>query len=299
MIQFDNGACIYLPENARYNKVWLPDPHNDIDANQKYDKGTRLVKGQRSWYYAQVGDINGDGQTSNIRRGMACESQAVVNAYTGKLVTESGFNAADDEKVKLDMTTHVNFLSAATAVAVHDYERGSITIYDTSTGNYWGCMILDNTVEDSSGYVELTLESPLPFTLESTDIVQVEENMFWKVAHPGNSANYCAIVGFPCIWALAKTIAGGESVSDSEFIWLQTWGPYQGIIFGNAHGGAEGERAPFLCGTGYPDEDYYPGMAEHSMPAQGGFYTANNYKNGSPADFDYNYLTAFFLKIMR
>jgi hypothetical protein len=297
-IILNNGAAIWLPPTGQGGafSLAIPDPHNDVDTVQKYPIDTRMTKDERAWRYCRIGDIDGDGQTNNIRRGMALESQAVVNSYTDKLVSESGFNTAGDYKIKIDMTTHVDFLSSEKAVVEGDYVGGNLTIYDTSTGNYWGCRIDENEAEDSDGYVELTLESPLPFTLSSDDILMLEEGLYWKVQHPGNSSNYCAIIGVACNWAAAKGISGGEAVSDGEFIWAQTWGPFQGIIQGNAHGGGEGERMSYFAGAGYPDKDYYPNSnLNHPQPC--GWYTANNYKNGSPADFDYNYQSAVFLSI--
>jgi len=207
-------------------------------------------------------------------------------------VSESGFNTVTNFKVKLDMTTHVNYLGSASAVAANDYAGGHFTIYDTSTGNHWGCRVIGNTKEDDDGYVEITLESPLPTTLAADDYIMLEEGLYWKVHQPGATAlNYSAVVGFPCIWAAAKMISGGESVSDGEFIWLQTWGPFEGIIQGRAYGGAEAERNQHMSGSGYPNEN----TNFHGQPC--GWYTACNYVAGVTTDFDYNYLSCVFLMI--
>jgi len=286
-----------MPPFAEGQSGWgnmaIPDPNNDIDVSAQYPIETVLRIGGRAWRYTRIGDIDADTQTYNIRRGLGLESEACVNSYLGTaLVSVSGFNTLGDFKVKLNMTTHVNYLGSASSVAVNDYAGGHFTIYDTSTGNHWGCMIVGNTVEDASGYVEITLESPLPTTLAADDYIMLEEGMYWKAHQPGITAlNHSAVVGFPCIWAAAKMIAGGESVSDGEFIWLQTWGPFEGVIQGRAYGGAAAERYQSLSGSGYPNEN----SGFHEQP--GGWYTACNYVAGVATDFDYNYLSSFFITI--
>lgn len=302
-LRSNKGFTIFMPPYSEGQEGWgnlaIPDPNNDVNIAQKYPIDTVLRGDERAWRYARAGDIDGDGVTRNIRRGSGIQSEACVNSYTDKLEAAAGFNTKGDYKVKMDLATHVSFLNAETAVAANDYAGGHFTLYTPTS--YWGCRIVGNTAE-VAGVVELTLESPLPVALESTHIISLEENMYWKVKYPGASGNYATVVGFPCIWSQYKTIASGAGpVADDNFFWLQTWGPYEGIIMGNATGGAEGERAAFMnvdtAAAAYPDENVYPNMAEHRMPQIAGYFTANNYKGGAPADFDYNYLTTFFLMI--
>ena len=303
-LRSNHGATIYMPPFAEGQTGWgnlaIPDPNNDIDTSQQYPIETVLRMDSRAWRYSLVGDVDADSVGRNIRRGSGLMGTACINSYTDNLVSASGYNTVDVFKLKIDMTTHVNYLNSATSVAVNDYAGGHFTLYTPTS--YWGCRIVSNTVEDASGYVELTLESPLPLTLTSSHILMFEENLWWKVQYPGASGLYAALVGFPCMYSAYKTIASGAGpVTDSDYIWLQTWGPYEGVIMGNATGGAEGERFGFInvdtaAGT-YPDQIVYPNMTTHRMPQLGGFYTANNYKGGSPADFDYNYLTTFFIMI--
>jgi len=290
---------MYLPPwadgDAGFGNLAIPDVWNDIDTIQQYPVGATYRTDERTFKYARVvNDIDIDGADRNIRRGMAVQSTSCVNSYTDKLVAETGYNTLGVKKLKIDMTTHVDFMNVSRAVVANDYAGGHFTLYTPSA--YWGCKVLANTAEDASGYVYLTLESALPVALTSTHIIQFEEYMYWRVIYPGASANYSATVGFPLIWEQYKTIANGVGgVAAGNFIWLQTWGPYEGIVFGNAHGGAESERFQYLAGAGYPDKDYIP--AVDVTPQLGGFHTACNYKGGAPADFDYNYLTTFFLMI--
>ena len=298
-IQLENGATIWLPPDSARNNVWLPDPNNDVDSSLRYDIGTRLTKDERAWRYAKVGDVDADGVTRCIRRGSGVINTSCINSYTDKLVAETGFNTLSNTKLKVDMTTHVNYLNTATAVAENDYRGGHFTLYTSSS--YWGCRIVSNTAEDANGYVEIELESPLPVTLTSSHILMFEESPYWNVQYPGNSANWGHVVGFPCIWSVSKTSVTAGPVSDGNGIWLQTWGPFEGIIMGNATGAGETERAGFFAKSpnsgAYPDEDYYPGMAADACPQYCGYFMANNYLNGSPVDFDYNYLTTVFLMI--
>ena len=293
-----NGATIFMPPYIGGQSGWgnlaIPDVNNDIDTAQQYPMGTILRSDERAWRYATVcDDLDIDGADRNIRRGSAVHSMATINSYTDKLVTETGFNTLAVYKVKVDMTTHVNCFGTATSVAANEYAGGHFTLYTSSS--YWGCRVIENTVEDSDGYVELTLESPLPVALTSSHILMFEENMYWSVVYPGTNCNQSATVGFPCIWELYKTIASGTGgVTAGSHIWLQTWGPYEGIIMGNAHGAGETERMQYFCGTGYPDKDYYPN-SNLNHPQIGGWHTACN--AGTDSDFDYNYLTTFFLMI--
>jgi len=302
-LRSNHGATIYMPPFAEGQVGWgnlaIPDPNNDIDTAQQYPLSTVLRMDERAWRYALVGDVDADGVTRCIRRGTGLQNTSCINSYTDKLVSASGYNTVDVFKLKIDMTTHVSYLGTASSVAVNDYAGGHFTLYTPSS--YWGCRILGNTVEDASGYVELTLESPLPVTLTSSHILMFEENLWWKVQYPGTSANQACVVGFPCIWSVSKTTISTGPVTDSDWIWLQTWGPYEGIIMGNATGAGTEERAGFFARSAnsgsYPDEDYYPGMAEHQIPQYCGYFTANNYLAASPVDFDYNYLTTVFLMI--
>jgi len=303
-LRSNKGYTIYLPSYKGGQEGWgnlaEPDPHRDVDTAQKYPIETVIRKDARAWRYARVADINGDGETRQIRRGTGLQSEACVNSYTDKLIAETGYNTLDVYKLKMDLTTHVNYLNAATAVAANDYAGGHFTVY--TPASYWGCMIVENTAEDSDGYVKLTLESPLPFVLTAAHIISLEEGMYWKVKHTGASGTHACTVGFPCIWSEFKTLAEGTGpVQDGNFLWLQTWGPYEGIIMGNTHGVAGLERMGFInvdtAAGVYPDKNVYPKYAADAMPQICGFYTANNYKGGAPADFDYNYLTTFFLTI--
>lgn len=300
-LRSNHGATIYMPPFAEGQVGWgnlaIPDPNNDVDTEQQYPVETVLRMDKRAWRYTLIGDVDADGVTRCIRRGIGLKNTSCINSYTDKLVSASGYNTVGVFKLKVDMTTHVNYLNAAAAVALNDYAGGHFTLYTPSS--YWGCRIIGNTKEDSDGYVELTLESSLPVTLTSSHILMFEENLYWKAQYPGNSALRAATIGFPCIWSVSKTVVTDGPVTDSDYIWLQTWGPYEGIVFGNPHGGGGSDERGgyFATSGGYPDEDYYPGMAEHQMPQIAGWYTANNYKGGSPADFDYNYLTSFFLMI--
>ena len=298
----NDGAAIWLPPNykSEYGSLAIPDPNIDVDTQQKYPVGTRLTKDERAWRYAKVGDVDADGVSSRcIRRGSGLQTCACVNSYNDKLVSASGFNSVGDYKVKLDMTTHVSYLGTASAVAKDDYRGGHFTLYTPTS--YWGCRVESNTAEDGDGYVEITLESPLPVTLSSSHYCMLEENMWWKVQYPGTSSSYAICVGFPCIWSVSKSTITDGPVTDGDFIWLQTWGPYEGIIMGNATGATPGERGGYLASAAnsgmYPDEDYYPGMSADNIPQFLGFITANNYLAASPVDFDYNYLSTFFLQI--
>jgi len=303
-LRSNHGATIYMPPFAEGMVGWgnlaIPDPNNDVDTSPLYPLATVLRMDERAWRYALAGDVDADGVLRNIKRGSGVMNTSCINSYTDKLVSASGYNTVDVFKLKIDMTAHVNYLNAATAVVANDYAGGHFTLYTASA--YWGCRIVSNEAEDTSGYVVLTLESPLPVTLTSSHILMFEENLYWKVQNPGNSGNYATVVGFPCIWSAYKNISSGAGpVTDSDYFWLQTWGPYEGIILGNATGGAEGERAAFMnvdaTIAAYPDQIRYPNWSTHKMPQLAGYHTANNYIGGSPADFDYNYLTTFFLML--
>jgi len=298
-----DGWTLWTPGNDQtadpYN-LKVPDPNNDIDTIQQYPIGTRLTRGDRAWRYALVGNVDGMSQTTNIRRGMGMLSMAVVNVYTTTtILTESGYNTDGDTKLKLNMSTHVDATQTASAVGLNDYQNGFLTIYDGSSGNYWGCAIESNTAEDASGYVYLTLESELPFSLsQSGDYVMVHESPYWKVqpSGSGNAAGYVGnfgtICGFPGPYNQYKTASSGTDIADSKYIWLQTWGPYPGIIMGRAYHGAEAERYQAMSGTGYPNEntDFHGQTCGYYIPCTGD-------GDGTGTDADYNNLGAFFLQI--
>jgi len=264
----------------------------EISASQKYPIGMRYAKDVRAFRYAHVGDITRYGATYNLRPGIGAISDACPNVYTGATIISG---ALGSKSVVINMTTHVNSMAVASAVAANDYEDGYFTLYlTTGDGNHWGCKILRNTAEDGvTGYVTLTLEDALPVDLVATDIVMVEESPYWSVnISGGGTVQNMPVVGIVRAYNRYKMQASGNSIPSASFLWLQTWGPCPGMILGRAYGNLENER--YMT---FADSQAYPNPTSPFSCQPAGWFLPNNYNGGTPIDFDYNYSPTVFLVI--
>jgi len=264
----------------------------EVSASQKYPIGMRYAKDIRAFRYANVGDLTRYSATYNLRPGIGAISDACPNVYTGAAIISG---ALGSKSVTIDMSTHVNSMGVATAVAADEYAGGYLTLYlPGADGNHWGCKILRNTAEDGSGHVMFSLEDALPVTLGAADIVMVEESPYWSVnlAAGGVGLSIFPVVGVVRAHNAHKMAVDGTSIPSGSYIWLQTWGPCPGMILGRAYGAVENERYMTFSGS-----ESYPNPPSPFTCQPAGWFVPNNYNGGAPIDFDYNYSPTVFLMI--
>jgi len=252
-----------------------------ISTYQRYPIGSRLQIGQRVFYYARMGDVDSH-MPNNFRAGLLASAECVSNRYVTSTIFGSGLGGtAAGYTVTIDMTTHVDNDNSATAVYQNDYQNGWFAINDASSGCMWGCQILKNTAEDADGHVTLTLELPLPMTITTNDAINVCESAYWKVnGYLSGNGSYTGYVGMPVFNQGSK--GGTNSITDDDWIWLQTWGPYYTPIMGRGYGVEDRERTVFGHSDGTLTMDAQTVDEAQSI----GYFLNSNYYGGSPYDFD-------------
>jgi len=253
-----------------------------ISVYQRYPIGTRLQIGQRVFYYARMGDVDSH-MPNNFRAGLLASAECVTNRYLTTTISGTGHGAtAGAYTVTIDMATHVDNDAAATAVYQNDYQNGWFAINDASSGCMWGCQILKNTAEDATtNHVTLTLELPIPMTIVTGDAISVCESAYWKVnGYLSGGGSYTGYVGMPLFNQGSKS--GANSITDDDWIWLQTWGPYYTPIMGRGYGIVAKERTVF----GHSDGTLTMDTEATDWDQEIGYFLNSNYNGTTYYDFD-------------
>jgi hypothetical protein len=199
-----DGRTLHLPAwksgQEGESNLAIPDIR-DVDTVQQYPIGTKLVDGERVFYYCEsVGVTNADTGVENYY------AQSVAYA------TIAAAAAVGDTTVVLDVAT-TDGRAKDGVIAVNQLAGGFLVIFghddDASCHR-----ILSNTVVGSGGgEMTLTLQDEVNATLVAdSDHGECMESFFGCVGD-GSSATK-PIVG------IAQAIAASGS-----FLWVQTWGP--------------------------------------------------------------------------
>lgn len=200
----DGGRQLIRPAWAGGQEGWrnfaFPDVR-DVDTVQKYPVGTKLVDGERVWYYCKS-------------KGVTNADTAVENYYQQHVAyaTVAAAAAKGDTSLTIDVA-NTDGAAGDGAIAANELAGGFVVIFghddDTSTHR-----ILENTaVAGGGGEMTLTLQDEINATLVvDADHAECMASFFSGVADGGDANK--PIVGV----AQAKAASG-------KWLWVQTWGP--------------------------------------------------------------------------
>lgn len=233
-VRNENGRILLGPAWKGGQEGWenmaLPDIR-DIDSVQKYPVGTKLLDGERVFYYAKatsVGVTNADlGVKNGLRQHIAYTTVAVAAAI-------------GDKTLVIDVDTD-DYNSGV--IAANELAGGFVVVFphdqDTFTSR-----ILENTATAGAAEMTLTLQDEIPVAL----VVDADHGEC--MASP---------------WFGCETNTDGEEpvlgmahakVTASFWFWLQTWGPVWIAPQGTVGDAANDHQVVFRHDGSIDEHDY-------------------------------------------
>lgn len=207
-----DGKCIILPAwkggQEGITNLDIPDDIGDIDAIQKYPVGTKLLDGERVFYYAKASDV-----------GVTKTDYGVKNGYRQHIAYAAVAAAAaiGDKTLVIDIA-NTDGVDKDGAIAANELAGGFVVIFGHDDDAHV-CRILENTVMTaaliSAGTPEmtLTLADEINATLVA-DADHAECMAHWALGCEYNTNNEEPVVG-----------VAHKKVTADYWFWLQTWGP--------------------------------------------------------------------------
>jgi len=212
-----NGRTLVMPAWKGGQEGWgnleLPDIR-DTHSTQKYPIGTKLLDGERVFYYAKATSVGVTNTDLMVKNGLR---QHI--AYT----TIAAAASAGDREITIDVDTD-DYNSGV--IAANELAGGFVVVFNHDSDAFV-CRILENTATDGAGEMTLTLQDELPVALVADD------DHAECMANPFFGCETNADTEEPALgMAHAKVTA-------SYWFWLQTWGPVwiapQGEVGDAAH----------------------------------------------------------------
>ena len=199
-----DGRYIVLPAwkggQEGITNLQVPDDISDIDSVQKYPVGTKLLDGERVFYYAKasaVGVTNTDfGVKNGYRQHIAYTTVAAAAVIGSRILV-------------IDVDTD-DYNSGV--IAANELAGGFVVIFGHDS-DAKVCRILENTATAGAAEMTLTLQDEITATLVA------DSDHAECMAHP---------------FSACETNTDGEEpvvgvapikVTASYWFWLQTWGP--------------------------------------------------------------------------
>lgn len=175
----------------------------DIDSVQGYPVGTKLVDGERVFYYAKASAI-----------GVTSSDLGVKNGYRQHIAyTTVAVAAAKGDKTLVIDVAATDGIAKNGAIAVNELAGGYVVIFGHDSDAHV-CRILENTVRVAgAGEMTLTLQDEINATLVAdADHAECMANPF--LGCETNIDDEEPVVGVAHV-----------KVTANYWFWLQTWGP--------------------------------------------------------------------------
>jgi len=201
-----NGRTLVLPAWKGGQEGWhnmvVPDIR-DIDSIQKYPVGTKLLDGERVFYYAKASSV-----------GVSKTDYGVKNGYRQHIAYANIAAAAvvGATSIVIDVAA-TDGVGKDGAIAANELAGGFVVVFNHDDDAFT-CRILENTATTGAGEMTLTLQDEIPVALAAGDVDHGECMAHWALGCEWNTDNEEPVVGV----AHAKVTA-------SYWFWLQTWGP--------------------------------------------------------------------------
>jgi len=182
-----------------YGNLVIPDIR-DVDTVQKYPIGTKLLDGERVFYYAKASSV-----------GVTKTDYGVKNGYRQHIAytTIAATASAGDKSLTIDVDTD-DYNSGV--IAKNELAGGFVVVFNHDDDAFT-CRILENTVTAGAGEMTLTLQDELPVDLA------VNADHAECMAHWASGCEYNTDAEEPVVGVAHAKVAAGR------WFWLQTWGP--------------------------------------------------------------------------
>uniref|UniRef100_A0A6M3ISX0 Uncharacterized protein n=1 Tax=viral metagenome TaxID=1070528 RepID=A0A6M3ISX0_9ZZZZ len=204
-----NGRTLILPAwkggQTGGGKLTLSDVDiRDTYAIQRYPVGTKLLDGERVFYYAKASSVGIDRTDYGVKNGYGQDV-----GYT----TVAAAAAIGDKTLVIDIASHGQ--SSDGVFAANYLAGGFVVVFNHGDPvDSFVCRILENTATTGAGEMTLTLQDEIPVTLAAGDVDHAECMAHWALGCEYNTATEEPVVG-----------AVQAAVAANYWFWLQTWGP--------------------------------------------------------------------------
>lgn len=263
-LRVQNGRTIILPAwkggQEGYHNLTLPDIR-DVTAAQLYPVGTKLLDGERVFYYARASSV-----------GISTTDYGVKNGYPQHVAYTSVAASAAVGATSLTIDIASHGVAADGVIAANELAGGFLLVFVANATTSFMCRILENTATSGAGEMTLTLQDELPVAL-TVDVDNVECLAHWASGCEYNTANEEPVVG------VAQAV-----VTANYYFWLQTWGPcWVGPSGTGPCDGAHKHQVVFESTGEVEGHDYSNALYTEAQHA--GFGLAHAYGGGQGAPF--------------
>ena len=201
-----DGRSMVLPAwkggQKGYDLLAIPDIR-DINATQLYPVGTKMLDGERVFYYAKASSF-----------GVSKTDYGVKNGYRQHIrygAVTAAVTAGDKE-----ITITVNASDGVAGdgdIAINELAGGFVVVFNHDDDAFV-CRILENTATDGGGDITLTLQDEIPVDLLTGNVDHAEAMAHWALGCEWNTDTEEPVVG-----------VAHMKVTANYWFWLQTWGP--------------------------------------------------------------------------
>jgi len=232
-----DGRYIILPSwkggQEGITNLAVPDDIGDSDALQKYPVGTKLMDGERVFYYAKASSV-----------GIPKTDYGIKNGYRQHIAyaTVAVAAAIGDKTLVIDIA-NTDGIAKTGAIAVNELAGGFVVIFGHDDDAHV-CRILENTVMTAAAILAgntemtLTLQDEINATL-APNVDHAECMAHWALGCEWNQDTEEPVIG-----------VAHKKVTADHWFWLQTWGPCWLGPTGNGPGNAADRHNVLLQSTG-------------------------------------------------
>lgn len=202
-----NGRYIVLPAwkggQVGYINLAIPSDIRSTDLVQQYPVGTKLIDGERVFYYAKASSV-----------GVTKTDYGVKNGYRQhvRYGAVTAVASAGDKEITITVNASDGVLGDGD-IAANELAGGFVVVFNHDDDAFV-CRILENTATDGGGDITLQLQDELPVALTTGAVDHAECMAHWALGCEYNTDNEEPVVG----------VAHAKVTADYWF-WLQTWGP--------------------------------------------------------------------------
>jgi len=174
----------------------------DTDSVQKYPVGTKLLDGERVFYYSKASSV-----------GVSKTDYGVKNGYRQHIAyaNVAAVASAGDKALTLDVAA-TDGVGKDGKIAANELAGGFVVVFNHDDDAFV-CRILENTATTGAGEMTLTLQDEINATLVA-DADHAECMAHWALGCEWNTDNEEPVVG-----------VAHKKVTANYWFWLQTWGP--------------------------------------------------------------------------
>lgn len=259
-----DGRTIVLPPwmegQEGPTNLQIPDDIRDISATQLYPVGTKMLDGDRVFYYAKassVGVTNADLGVKNGYRQVVAYATVAAAAIKGAKTLVIDVAATDG--------------IAGNGVIAEDELAGGYVVIFGHDSDAHTCRIRANTATTGAGEMTLTLQDEINATLVA-DSDHAECMHHWAYGCETNTDGEEPVVGVSHV-----------VVTANYYFWLQTWGPCWLAPQGEVGDAANDHQVVFRHDGGIDEHDYSDAVVTKQQHA--GFTLAHAVAGGQGAAF--------------